>query len=224
MMTGEKMNPIPQSKRGLELYHAEIDRLPTDLKAALAAACTQLQAEVYRAYARRTGTGASAAFNNLLDAIWEMIRRRQSHSAKEHMEWESRAERLYPGHAAKPDVYRGRARIAVLALLHSNNVLWTHKAQDTCSAAHETFMSIYNTLTGPIGEKPQIDLNEPNAIERIFAHPLIAAEHRRQERDLYEVQQALLRPNTIPAVVDELRRRSVVEARDFVPIIEAQRT
>ena len=84
-------------------------------------------------------------------------------------------------------------------------------------------MSIYNTLTGPIGEKPQIDLNEPNAIERIFAHPLIEAEHRRQERDLYEVQQALLRPNTIPAVVDELRRRSVVEAKDFVPIIEAQR-
>jgi hypothetical protein len=223
MITGEKMNPLPQSRRGLELHHAEIDRLPTDLKAALAAACTQRQAEVYRAYARRTRTPTSAAFDNLLNAIWEKIRCRQAHGAKEHMEWEGHAERLYPGDAAKPDVYLGRARIAVLALLHSIHVLWTHKAQDTCSAAHETFMSIYNTLTGPIGEKPQIDLNEPNAIERIFAHPLIQAEHHRQERDLHEVQQALLRPGTIPAVVDELRRRSAREAKDFVPIVERPR-
>jgi hypothetical protein len=205
----------------LELHRAEIDRLPTDLKAALAAACTQRHTEVYRDYARRTGTPTSAAFENLLNAIWEKIRCRQVHGAKEHSEWQRRAERLYPDYTAKPNFYRGRAQIAVLALMHSNNVLWTQKAQDTCSAAHETFMSFRHFLTNAIGRTPQIDLGKPNATERTFAHPLIEAEHRRQERDLHEVQQALLQPGTIPAVVDELRRRSAVEAKDFVPIVEA---
>lgn len=217
------MNPLPRSRRGLELHRAEIDRLPTDLKAALATACTQRHTEVYRDYARRTGAPTSAAFENLLNAIWEKIRCRQVHGAREHTEWQRRAERLYPGDAARPDFYRGRAQIAVLALLHSNNVLWTQKAQDTCSAAHETFMSIRHFLTNAIGRTPQIDLGKPDATERIFAHRLIEAEHRRQERDLHEVQQALLQPITILAVVDELRRRSEKEAQDFVPIIEAPR-
>lgn len=213
------MNPLPQSRRGLELHHAEIDRLPTDLKAALAAACTQRQIEVYRNFARRTGARASAEFDNLLSAIWDKIKSRQGLDSKEHMNWQRRAEGLYPGDEVD-DLYTGHAQIAVLALLHSNNVLWTHKAQDTCSAAHETFMSIYNSLSGPIGHQPHVHLDEPNAIEKIFAHPFIEAEHRRQERDLYEVQQALLWPSTIPAVVDELRRQSAGEAKDFLPIIE----
>jgi hypothetical protein len=78
-------------------------------------------------------------------------------------------------------------------------------------------MCIYNFLTSSIGKKPQFDLHEPDALEKIFAHPLIEAEHCRQERDLFELKQALLRPGTIPDVVDTLRKRSEIEARDFLP-------
>jgi hypothetical protein len=209
-----------QSKRGLELRHAAIDRLPIDLKAALAAACTQRQTEVYRVYARRTGTPTAAAFDNLLNAIWDKIHRRQGLGPKEHMDWEGRAERLYPGDKAKPDVYQGCAQIAVLALLCSNNVLRTGNTEDTSNAAHEAFMSIYNSLTSSIDQKPQIDLGEPDADARIFSHPLTEAEHCRQERDLFELEQALIRPDTIPNVVDAVRKRSEIDARDFLPLID----
>jgi hypothetical protein len=222
MTTGDNMNLLPRSKRGLELHRAEIDRLPPDLKAALAAGCTQRQTEVYRTFARRTGVRTSAEFDNLLRAIWDKIKNRQRLDPKEHMNWQRRAESLYPRDEVD-DLLTGNAQIAVLALLHSNNVLWTQKAQDTCSAAHETFMSIRHFLTNAIGRTPQIDLGKPDATERIFAHSLIEAEHCRQERDLHEVQQALLQPNTIPAVVDELRRRSVVEAKNFLPTINGPR-
>jgi hypothetical protein len=147
--------------------------------AALAAACTQRQTEVYRIYTRRTATPTSAAFDNLLKAIWDKIHHRQGLGAKEHAEWQDRAERLYPGEQAKHDVYKGRAQIAVLGLLCSNNVLMTGNTEDTRNAAHEAFMSIYNSLTSSIGQKPQIDLDEPDADARSFSHPLTEAEHFR---------------------------------------------
>jgi hypothetical protein len=213
------MNPGSQSRRGLELRHAAIDRLPTDLKAALAAACTQRQTDVYRAYARRTGTPGSAAFDKLLNAIWEKIHNRQGLGAKEHMDWENRAERLYPGDKAKRDVYKGCAQIAVLGLLCTNNVLMAGDTEDTSNAAHEAFMSIYNSLTSSFGQERQFDPREPGVIAKILAHPPFEAEHRRQERDLFELVQAVNRPDTVPSVVDGLRRRSVIEAKDFLPII-----
>jgi hypothetical protein len=216
------MNPSSESRRGLELQHAAIDRLPIDLKAALAAACTQRQTEVYRAYTRRTGSGTSAAFDKLLNAIWDKIHHRQSLGKKEHMEWQDRAERLYPGDQAKRDVYKGCAQIAVLGLLCTNNVLMTGNTEDTSNAAHEAFMSIYNSLTSSMGQKRQFDPLGPDATVKIFAHPLIEAEHRRQERDLLEVEHALLRPDTIPDVVHTLRKRSEIEAQDFLPIIDGQ--
>ena len=217
------MNHSSQFRRGLELRRAEIDRLPLDLKAALAAACTQRQMEVYGTYARRTGTSAAVSFSRLLDAIWDKIRCRQSLGREEHLQWQNRAERLYPGEEATPDIYQGCAQIAVLSLLHSNNILWTEKADDACSAAHEAFSSIFNFLTSPIGPQRQIDLHQPNALQQAFAHSLIEAEHHRQQRDLLEVEQALLRPDITGAVVDELRRRSTAEAKVFLPIVGGPR-
>jgi hypothetical protein len=81
-------------------------------------------------------------------------------------------------------------------------------------------MSIYNFLTSSIGKKPLFNTREPDAFEKIFAHPLIEAEHHRQERDLRELQQAMLQPSTIPDVVDSLRKRSEIEAREFLPLID----
>jgi hypothetical protein len=214
------MNSDSRFKRGLELRHAAIDRLPTDLKAALAAACTQRQTEVVRAYTRRTGTPVSIAFDSLLNAIWDKIHQRQGLRSNEHREWEGRARRLYPGDREKSDIYHGCAQIAVMSLLNSNSVLMTDKAEDTCNAAHEAFVSIYNFLVSSIGKKPQFDLRAPGAIEKIFAHPLIEAEHLRQERDLFELEQTLLQPDAIPNVVDTLRRRSEIDARDFLPIVD----
>jgi hypothetical protein len=214
------MNLGSRSKRGLELQHAAIGRLPTYLKAALAAACTQRQTEVYRAYARRAETRTSVAFDNLLNAIWDKIHHRQNLESEEHMEWQGRAEKLYPGDQAKRDVYKGCAQIAVLGLLCTNNVLMTGNIEDTSNAAHEAFMSIYNSLTSSFGQRPQFDPREPDVTAKIFAHPLIEAEHRRQERDLFELEQAFLRSDTIPDVVETLRKRSEIEARDFLPIID----
>jgi hypothetical protein len=214
------MNSGLKSQRGLELRHAEIDRLPAHLKAALAAACTQRQIAVVRAYTRRTGTPVSPAFENLLNAIWDKIQQRQGLGASEHMRWEDRAEKLYPGDREKHDLYHACAQIAVLSLLNSNNVLMTEKAENTCNAAHHAFMSISNFLTSPIGKRPQFNLKEPNAFEKIFAHPLVETEHRRQERDLFELELALLHPKTISRVVEALRRRAETEAEDFLPIVD----
>jgi hypothetical protein len=71
-----------------------------------------------------------------------------------------------------------------------------------------------------MGKKPLINRQEPVAFEKIFAHPLMEAEHFRQERDLHELQQALLQPSTIPDVVDMLRKRSEIEAREFLPLTD----
>jgi hypothetical protein len=115
-------------------------------------------------------------------------------------------------------MYKGCAQIAVLGLLCSNNVLRTGNTVDAGNAAHEAFMSIYNSLASSMGQKPQFDLRELSAMERIFAHRLIEAEHLRQERDLFELEQALHRPETIPEAVERLQRRSAAEAQDFLPI------
>jgi hypothetical protein len=211
------MNSGSRHRRGLELQHALIDKLPIGLRAALAAACTQRQVEVYRIYARRTGVRTSAAFDKVLDAIWNQIHKGQRFETGEDME--TRAERLYPGKEAKGDMYKGCAEIAVLSLLHSNYVLVAGKAEDTCSAAHEAFSSICNFLVSSIGKEPIINRRDPDAFEKISAHPLMKAEIFRQERDLREVQQALLQPSTIPDVVNSLRKRSEIEARGFLPLI-----
>jgi hypothetical protein len=188
-----KMNSS-RHRRGLELRQALIDQLPVGLRAALAAACAQRQVEVYRTYARRTGASTSAAFDKILDAIWSQIHKGQCFKTGE--DTEARAERLYPGKEAKGDMYKGCAQIAVLSLLHSNYVLVTGKAEDTCSAAHEAFSCIRKFLVSSIGKEPIINRREPDAFERISAHPLMEAEVCRQQRDLRDVQQAFLQPGT----------------------------
>jgi hypothetical protein len=90
---------------GLELHRATIDGLPKRLKAALAGACAQRQAEVYRAYARRTGHGNSKAFDNLLNAIWDDIHRPQA-SEQEHTKWLALGYKLLR-QKAHDDIYGG---------------------------------------------------------------------------------------------------------------------
>jgi hypothetical protein len=213
------MNQGVELRRGLERHPARIDQLPTCLKAALAAACAQRQADVYRVYSRRTGDGNSRALDNLLSEIWEDIRWKKA-SEQDHNKWHERGERLYPSQNAKGDIYSAGAELAVLSLLHCNSVLLTGKSQGSVHAAHQTFESIDDFLTSPIGKKPQFDIDQADAISRLLAHPLTKAEHRRQERDLFELEQTLSRPELMPDVVDKLRKRAEIEAKEFLPIIE----
>jgi hypothetical protein len=203
---------------GFEPHRARIDRLPTGLKAALAAACAQRQAQVYHAYVKRTGAGSSEMFDKLLSAIWDDIRRPRA-SAQDRKRWEVGAEKLLK-QKTKSDIYGGGAEFAILSLLYSNDILTTGKTQDAIYSSNQTFNSIYNLLTSRIGKSPQFDETKPGTSAKVYAHPLSQAEQRRQERDLLEVEQASLRPDTIPAVVDGLRRRSAIEAKDFFPIID----
>jgi hypothetical protein len=203
---------------GLELHRAKIDRLPARLKAALAAACAQRQAEVYRAYVRRTEAGNSEAFDSLLNAIWDDIRCPQA-SEQERKSWELGADKLL-NQKTKSDIYGAGAEFAILSLLYSNDTLAAGKTEDAIYSANQTFNSIHNFLTSPIGKEPQFHISQADTTAKVYAHPLSQAEHRRQERDLLEVEQALLRPDTIPAVVGGLRRRSAIEAKEFIPIID----
>ena len=57
-------------------------------------------------------------------------------------------------------------------------------------------------------------------VSRVAGRFDLRTEHRRQERDLFELEQALLRPEAIPDVVATLRRRSEIDARDFLPIVD----
>jgi hypothetical protein len=203
---------------GLEPNRARIDLLPPRLKAALAAACAQRQAEVYHAYVRRSGAGNSEAFDNLLNAIWDDIRYPRA-SKQDRERWEACADKLLK-QKTKSDIYGAGAEFAILSLLYSNDILTTGKTQDAIHSANQTFNSIDNFLTSPIGGVPQFDETQPGTSAKVLAHPLSQAEHRRQERDLQEIERAALRPDAIPAVVDGLRRRSSVEAKDFIPIID----
>jgi uncharacterized protein DUF416 len=206
---------------GLELHRARIDRLPVGLKAALAAACAQRQAEIYRAYVKRTGAGNSEAFDHVLNAIWDDIRCPQA-SEQERKKWEATGYKLLR-QKTKDDIYTAGAEFAILSLLYSNSALTTDKCQDTIDSANQTFNSIDNYLTCPLDKKPQIDISRADSTAQVFAHPLSRAEHHRQERDLVELEQAVCRPDTIPDVVDRLRERSAIEARDFLPIIDGPR-
>ena len=129
---------------------------------------------------------------------------------------EGAAVRLEAGVA---DVRLG-AELAVLSLLYSNRVLVTNKAQDTMYAAHQNFVSIDNFLTSPIGKKPQLDRHKADTIAKVLAHPLTEAEHRRQERDLLELELPSPGPKMIPDAVDKLRKRAEIEANEFLPNID----
>jgi uncharacterized protein YjaG (DUF416 family) len=213
------MNCDLNFRRGLELHSARIDRLSTGLKAALAAACAQRQAEVYRAYARRAGAANAGAFDNLLNKIWDDIRCQQA-SNHEHKKWHDRGEKLVPNPKTRSDIYKAGAELAALSLLYSNSVLMTDKTQHTMYAAHQCFVSIDNFLTSSIGKKPEFDKDKADTIAKVLAHPLTEAEHCRQERDLFELEHVLAQSEMIPAAVDELRRRAEIEAKDFLPIID----
>jgi hypothetical protein len=206
---------------GLEPFAARVDRLPPQLKAALAAACAQRQAEVYHAYVRRTGGGSSQGFDRLLSAIWDDVRNPQA-SELDHKRWEAYGNRLH-NQRHKDDIYGAAAGYAVLSLLYSNDVLVGGRTRETIFSAKKTFHSIHNFLTSPIGKKPPIDISQRGSLDQFYAHPLTQAEHRRQEQDLFDVERAALHPEMIPAVVEGLRRRSAMEAKDFLPIVEGAR-
>jgi hypothetical protein len=193
-----------------------VERLPATLKAALAAACAQRQAGVYRTYVKRTGAGNSETFDNLLNAIWDYISRPQA-SEHDPKEWEASGDNLLK-QKTKSDIYGAGAEFAILSLLYSNDILTTGKTQDVIYSANQPFNSIDDFLTSPIGKRPQIDVNQADSSAMVLAHPLSQAEHRRQERDLFDLEQALHRPETIPEAVERLRRRSMAEAHDFLPI------
>ncbi len=203
---------------GLELHRARIDWLPTGLKAALAAACAQRQAGIYRAYVERTGAGNSEIFDNLLSAIWDEILRPQA-LEQDHKKWEASGYKLLR-QKTKNDIYAAAAEFAILSLLYSNDVLTSGRTQDAIYSANQTFNSIDNFLTSPIGKRPQFDISQADTNANVLSHPLTQAEHRRQEQDLFELEQALHRPATIPDVIDGLRKRSTIEAKNFLPIID----
>jgi hypothetical protein len=211
------MNVRSDFRRGLQLHAAAIDRIPTNLKGALAAACAQRQAEVYRTYAARTRDGSPKGFDDLLNAIWDDIVFKQA-SEQEHRKWDDRADNLYPNQKTMIDRFKVGAELAVLSILYSNDVLMTGKTQDTIDSAHQTFGSIRQFLTSSLGQTPQFKLFQPGTYEKVLEHPLTEAEHRRQERDLSEIEQALLRPDTIPGVVDGLRKRAQTDAKIFLPV------
>jgi hypothetical protein len=206
-------------RRGLELHGVTIDRLPINLKGALAAACTQRQGEVYRAYAKSTNDGSAKGFDDLLDKIWNEITSPQA-SEQQHKSWEDCAETLYPDQKTKSHRFKGGAELAILSLLYSNGVLMTGKTQDTIDAAHQMFGSIEHFLTSPLCQTPQFKAYQPDTYAKVLAHPLTEAEHRRQERDLIELEQAIFQPAMIPVVVDRLRNRAKIEAKIFLPLTE----
>ena len=207
------------SRRGLELCATAIDRLPGCLKAALAAACAQRQGDIYRTYAMRTKDGSAEGFDNLLRTIWDNIGFHRI-SEQDHKKWDALAEALYPNQKLGSDRYKGGAEQAILSLEYSNDVLMAGKTQDTIHAAHEAFGSISHFLTSSIGQTPQFKLYQPGTREKVLAHPLTEAEHRRQERDLLDLEQILSRPDLMQDAVNKLRNRAEAEARIFLPIVD----
>jgi hypothetical protein len=158
-----------------------------------------------------------------LELVWRDSASSQA-SEQEHKRWEAAAEKLYHSKESKIDMYQPNVACALESLLETNDVLMNGKTAHAIHAAHHAFMSIWNFLTNPLGKKPEIDCNQAGGVQRALAHPLTKAEHRRQERDLFEVEQAILRRERTPDIVERLRRRAEAEAYSFVPIFERTRT
>jgi hypothetical protein len=206
---------------GLKLHEPVIDRLPTSLKAGLAAACTQRQAEAYRVHQRRIGRSAKE-FDALLECIWRDARSPRA-SEQEHKQWEAAAEnliRIKNDSSIADDMYDDSVEYALLSLLYTNDVLMNGKTEYALYAANQAFESIQEYLIGSICKTPEIDFYDPNEFQKVMAHPLTRAEHQRQERDLFEVEQAVLRGEGVPSIVERLRKRAELEAHSFIPIFE----
>jgi hypothetical protein len=207
---------------GLKLHKPEVNRLPISLKAALAAACTQRQAEAFRVCKRRTD-GSAKEFDDLLERIWEDARSPQA-SQQERKRREATAEKLLQTKDNRSDMYQPNVECVLLSLLYTNDVLMRGQAEDAIYAADHAFESIWNFLTSPFCKEPEIGDAHPDEVPKVMAHSLTQAEHLRQERDLFESQQAVLRGEKISSIVERLRKRAELEAHSFIPIWERTHT
>jgi hypothetical protein len=207
---------------GLKLHETAIDRLPTSLKAGLAAACTQRQAEAHRACKRRTD-GSAKEFDDLLERIWQDACSLQA-SEQEHKQWRAVADKLIRSKDNKNDMYDASVQYVLLSVLYTVRVLMNGKTEDTIHAADRAFESIREFLIGSHCKTPEIDIDDPDRVQKVMAHPLTRAEHQRQERDLFEVEQAVLRGEKTPSIVERLRKRAELEAHSFIPIFERTHT
>jgi hypothetical protein len=200
---------------GLELHTNVLDRLPLGPKIALAAACTQRQAEVFRLYTTRTATKNSDIFDRILNSIWQDGQL----SHRQLAEYEVIGKALMPGQKRIHfSIYQANAECAVISLLRCIRVRMSGQTVDVILAAAQAFDSIDHFLTSPIGKTPEVDIAKPGANALVSAHPLMLAEQRRQEMDLLELQRA--DPKHIAAAIDELRKRAVGDERYFLPVIE----
>jgi hypothetical protein len=204
---------------GLELHADALDRLPANLKTVLAAACTQRQAEIFRIYAGRAKAKTSHTFDEILDSVW----RDESSRAIPHrelVELEILGKKLMPSNKVRHSIYQANAECAVISLLRCIRVRISGQTRDVILAAAQSFDSIDSFLTNPIGRTPEIDIAKPGADILVANHPLMLAEHQRQEKDLSELQEAATDPSDIADAIDKIRNRAVGDEKAYLPIIE----
>jgi uncharacterized protein YjaG (DUF416 family) len=199
---------------GLELHHQQLELLSENLKVALSAACAQRQEKMYSVFAERSKTGDLALFTRALDSMWREVLADQR-SRNDFKILDDQVTALIPSPVARHGIYMAHAEFAVLSLAYCISARVSGNSSDVIHAARQCFESIDNFLLSPTEKTPEIDQSHPNFEAQILTHPLMQAEHLRQERDLSDVQHANV--DTMPSVIAQIRQRAEIDSKSFLP-------
>jgi uncharacterized protein YjaG (DUF416 family) len=189
---------------------AQLRRLPNQLCVAFAAACAQRQLPNYASFAKVTGTGNPALLAKALTCVWEDI----GGNSAAHVELREKLNScmsLLPKDEVQRLGQQPYADDAVASVAYAIRARLTGECQEAMWAARRA----YEALDHYVIARFNPIIVEPDAENRIVAHPLVQAELRRQRADLSQLQEAAMNPASEREVITDVRSRSQVDAAVF---------
>lgn len=184
----------------------KIEQLPTRLRVAFAAACTERMTVAYGRFSNLNNRGDALAFNTILSRLWSDLVGDTMSDAEvdEHIE---SCMKLIPREDCGPRVFeQPAAEDAASALVYTLRCRRDGKAQEAAWAARR----VYEALDYFVINNEKIDANAAGAEARVLADPLVQAELARQERDIDELARGAV-------TINRLWERSNAEAAEFIP-------
>jgi uncharacterized protein YjaG (DUF416 family) len=190
---------------------AQLRRLPNQLRVAFAAACAERQLPNYISFSKVTGTGNPNLLTRILFRIWEDIEGSSASDYDLHKELNS-CMSLLPNDEADSPEQQAYANDAVASVAYTIRARLTDDCREALWAARRAYEALDRYVIAQLNPI----IVEPDAENRIVAHPLIQAELRRQRADLSELQQAAMNAANERNVITDLHNRSQMDAALFL--------
>jgi uncharacterized protein YjaG (DUF416 family) len=169
----------------------------------------------YRRFHERTGYGAPAALQALVEQLWQDIVGRQPMTEGEVRAAVDRAMELVP---SEEDIWdeesQPYAEDAAAALAYAFRTRLTGDPQEAIWAARRVYEAADHFALGTCGIAPGGRENE----HAILAHPSVQAELARQKRDLEDLSELARAEMRDSRMLLEMRERSEGEAESFFEV------